>query len=312
MAEQLKVQYTDPNTGNDALGIVRFDLTKYRDDDSLVPKEDIYFTATSTNVDTVRLIEDLAEASLVANPLNPYAHSVPCSKPGVVYGLCAAKSTSGVDNTITLTHNPTTLGFVVNEPIAVLSAFDGSVLAYITPNAVAAEGVSPYNLGFASNVPIDILENYIIVKLDVPRPYAPAWTKENKDWGAKAVLEKPGTPTIDATPASGSINVTITNPTTNHVVIHSYNVYVISDTNEGSWFDMAMPVIKGNRKPDAVLTKGDTTDKSVTTFGGGADAGGGNIVNGWYWVVCVAIDAANDMNVNTSYLSNIDYVQVTY
>lgn len=307
MAEQLKVQYTDPGTGNDALAVVRFDLTKYRDDDSQVPKEDIYFTATATSVDTVRLIEDLAEASLVANPLNPYAHSVPCSQPGVVYGLCASKADNGVDSAIELTHNPVTLGFVQDEPVAVLSAFDGSVMAYLTPNSVTST-----QLGFAATLPIDVLENYIIVKLGVPRPYAPSWTKENKDWGAKAVLEKPGTPVVDATPASGSVSVTITDPTTMAMVIHSYNVYVISETNEGSWFDMMMPVIKGNRKPDAVLTKGDTTDKSVTTWGGGADAGGGNIVNGWYWVVCVAIDAADDMDVNASYLSNIDYVQVTY
>ena len=100
--ESIKVQYTDPDTGNEKYEIVKFDIAKFRKDESGVPAENIFFTSAGTVVSTSREIVDLAEASIVANPTNPYG----CI--GAVYGLIKTKPTG---SSIELTKNPQTLGF---------------------------------------------------------------------------------------------------------------------------------------------------------------------------------------------------------
>jgi hypothetical protein len=299
--ESIKVQYTDPDTGNEKYEIVKFDIAKFRKDESGVPSENIFFTSAGTVVSTSREIVDLAEAAIVANPTNPYG----CA--GAIYGLIKVKPTG---SSIELTKNPQTLGFEANKPVAVLSSFDSTTpIAILTPTSVTTTV-----LEFGSAVSNLIKGGFVVVKMTVPTAFAPIFAKEDTSWGAKALLERPNAPTTDATPGSGSISVTLTVPSTKKIVTKKYQVFVVSATSEPT-FDPLVPVINGNRKADIELdppSTGNTVQGTATTFGGGADFGGGTIVNGKYYVVAIAKDATGDMNIICSGLSNIDEVTVTY
>jgi hypothetical protein len=306
--ETIRVQYTDPNNGLDRIETFRFDLVKYRKDDSSLPFENFFFTSTALTAVTLTEVAELIEATITANPFNPYA----CISPDMygvsssaIYGLVSAVPSS---NSIGITKNPITLGFVANEPVAVLRYFDDPApLAYLIPTDVTSSA-----LAFASEDNVSTLgikENFVVVKMQLPKVFAPSFTIDNVDWGTKAKLEKPGTPVLDAFLDSNTIKVTITPPATSAYVIQKYNVYVVKPASET--FNILEPIIRGNRKPDLILSPGDTTNKLVSTWGGGTNAGGGTITAGNYYIVVVAKDGDDTRNVNCSYLSNIEYLTVT-
>jgi hypothetical protein len=300
--ETIKVQYTDPNNGLDKLDTFRFDLLKYRKDESEQPVENFFFSSAATGVSSLREIPDMLEASIVANPFNPYA----CSANPVIYGIV---KTAPIAHSLELTDNPLTLGFAIGAPIAILTDFaDTTPIATLIPTDVTSSTLVFAEADSISTLGIKI--NFVIVKMAVPMASVPSFTKENSDWGVKALLEKPGTPVLDAFFDAGSIKVTITPPTTGAYVIEKYNVYVISATNE-STFDMTDPIIHGSRKPDLILSPGDLTSKPVSTWKGGTNAGGGTITSGNYYVVVVARDVATAFGGNTSSLSNVEYVTFT-
>lgn len=298
--ESIKIQYTDPDTGLEKFDIVKFDIAKFRKDESGVPSENIFFTTAATNVAGQTEIVNLAEAAIVANPANPYG----CS---VVYGLIATKPTG---SSIALTSNPSKLGFVVNEPVAVLKSFDDtSAPIIITPNAVTNS-----TLDFASSVSNTIKAGWVVVKMTVPTPYTKGFERSDETWGSKALLERPNAPVVDGTPGTGSISCQITVPATKKAVIKKYSVFVVSATAEPE-FDPMLPVIKSNRKADLELdppVTGTTVAGVATTYGGGSDFGGGTIVNGKYYVVAISKDGTGDTGINVSALSSIDTVTVSY
>ena len=297
MSESMKVQYTDPRSGYEMYATIAFDVAKYRVDESGVPAENYFLSATSGATETMREIPDIIEAALVANPFSPYA----CSKHPVVYGLVKYKPTG---NSLVLNGNPQTLGFVPNVPIVILRNFsDTTPVCYLTPTTVDTGSMS-----FTSSIAsLGILINYVAVQLQIPLPFAGKFTMDNKTWGIKSTIERPLPPNVDANVESTVIKVTLTDPP-NYPLIKKYNVYVISMTNEPT-FDPLIPSIHGNRKPDLVLNPGDTLNKPITTWGGGIDAGGGNVtVNNTYFVVAISKDADTDMLCNVSVLSNVDTV----
>lgn len=299
MTETIKIQYTDPSSGLERLDTVRLDLSKFRKDESGVPSENFFLSASVQTFETLREVPDLVEAAIVANPLNPYA----CSARPVVYGIVKYKPTT---TSLVLSQNPTSLGFVPNVPVAILKTHDDvkNPVIFITPSTVGT-----VSLDFAASLASsNIKEGYVAIQIQIPVPYAGSFTKENKSWGAKSVLERPAPPVLDANVEGSTLKVTLTEPTTASTIIKKYNIYVISQSNET--FDPVQPVIAGNRKPDLILSPGDTLSKPVTTWGGGTDAGGGNVVSGTYYVVAVSKDADTDMVCNVSYLSNIDIATV--
>lgn len=299
MTETIKIQYTDPLNGFERLDTIRLDLVKFRKDESGIPSENFFLTASVQTYETLREVPDLVEAALVANPLNPYA----CSAKPVIYGIVKYKPTT---TSLVLSQNPTTLGFVANVPVAILRTHEeiSTPVCYITPTTVGTS-----SLDFAASLSSsNIKEGYVAVQVQIPTPYAGSFTKENKSWGAKSVLERPAPPVLDANVEGSTIKVTLTEPTIAGITIKKYNIYVISQANET--FDPVQPILAGNRKPDVILSPGDTLNKPITTWGGGIDAGGGNVSTGTYYVIAVSKNIDTDMACNVSYLSNIDTVTV--
>lgn len=301
--ETLKVQYIDPTTGTDRIDTFRFDITKYREENNNLPVETFFITTGALTNAGLTNIMDMVEVSLSSSPFNPYA----CGVRPVVYGLVGAIPAG---DSIALTKNPQTLGFQEDVPVAILETFsDTTPIAWLIPESVSS---TTLDFGTGALSGLTIKQNYVVVQANLPGVVVPTITDSASEWGIKSQMERPGVPTLVAQLTQGSIQVTITPPS--HVnTILKYNVYVISASHESSPYTdfLNNPVIAANRKPDLILSPGDLTNKTVATWGGGVNAGGGTIIAGDYFIVVIAKDSADEMTANCSILSNVDYVMVS-
>ena len=290
--EQIKVQFTNPDTGVNQFDFLKFDIFKFRSDGSDEPHEDFFLGCDSAAVaalSTKRQIPDIAEAAIAANPFNPFGVA------SVAFSLVNTKATSSATDVVVKDGSVFSLGDV----IAILSGPSTVV------KTATITGIAGNTLSFGAALGVDVLENFAVVKLVVPTVFVEGFTLSNDTWGAKTLLEAPAKPTIaegsTSTDSYGvtTVDITVTAPTTRAYVIKEYFVYVVNATEA---FDPKAPFIAFNRKPDAITTTAGTTQ--VNTFGGGVNAGGGNMEAGTYYVVAISRDSVADA-ANCSVLSNI-------
>ena len=293
MSEVVKVQYRDPGTGALTDKNVTLDVATLK-----------RYADTST-FETVCLHAKVGANEVyehIANPSVDLFDGKP-SKPKAGVAQATLNATVSIGGTsITTYEDAEALGIVADIPCAILSSY-GVVVDYVVPSAVATSTITVPTSGWES-VEVALDKGYLIQKLE-PQESS---LGDNSVFGIRSQLERPNPPTLVAADGgSQTIDVTLTVPASNAYVVKGYDIYVIDDSET---FDPTNPAIDPNRIPDTLDTTTIGSAVSVTTYGGGADAGGGTIVAGDYYVVAVAKDGTGVYDINESALSDVKTVTV--
>lgn len=293
MSEIINMQYRDPNTGALTTKNVTVDVSTLKRYTDVGTFQTVCLYAKAGTAEIYEHAADLVEDIFDGKPSKP--------KSGVSQVTVAA-SAAAAATSITTYENAETLGIEANVPCAVLSTY-GTIVDYIVPSAVSGTTITVPDSGWES-LAVDIKKGYLIQKLE-PQESS---LGDNSVFGVRAQLERPDPPTLTAEDnGSTAINVTLTAPSSNAYVIKYYDIYVIDDSED---FDVTNPAIDPNRVPDVADTTTVGSAITVTTYGGGTDAGGGTIVAGTYYVVAVSKDGSGVYNINESVLSSVATVTV--
>lgn len=299
MPKSITVEYTNPATGAQAVATVTIDIEKYRKDTETGAAENFFLKAAAAGVsDVAEGIDDLVADILDGRP------SSACR--GAVQAYVDTPFDAW-NTTLSVTPRADEAGFQAGVPCVVMSKY-GTVLDYFIPTNVGAdftlEGSAAGHT--AACLGVDVPVGAIVQQL----AYRMSPLGENSALGVKAQLEQPGPPSVSAVASGGTgVRVTVNAPTSRNAVVRAYDIYV-SNQPLGT-----PPRIEPNRVPDLADWAGPGTAGSaqavVGTYGGGADAGGGSIGSGTWYVVAVAKDGSGFTDVNESPLSNAAVVTIT-
>ena len=282
-------RYTNPTTGIESQVTVSFTVEEVRLDDAVGSAKTPVLKATAAGTQTaMESVEDIVTNLLDGKPSSPSSGVYACEIPEIL-----AQSEEVLNLTATLMAQ---LGDPVEDDYLLLMSDVDELGEVVLVTTVAGNDLSLQSASGTAGPDNDYSKGSIVINLTRSLPRILSSSLGISDaLGVKAQKEQLTAPTVTAAKVSGSeARIRITDA--GQIRARYYDVYMFN-------VDPGDDVII-NRVPDvadldvaSLGFSGTFYDAYATTWGGGSDAGGGDLSSGTYFATAVAKDGTGGADV---------------